>query len=111
MIACKNTKLNYKYSYVEKRRVKFAGNQNRWVGNNEIEIDGGPKPVWITCVELNKLVKESSASMLIIDCRPRDEFAASKLIYKECFNVPEEIIRKGYDFDKFRWLFNVDLIE
>lgn len=49
----------------------------------------------IECEELYRLMKDTSVSLLIMDCRSSDEFNSSHLIFKNILNVPEEIIRKG----------------
>lgn len=50
----------------------------------------------INCKKLYDFVTDRSVSMLIMDCRPANEYEASHLTYKECVNIPEEIIKKGF---------------
>lgn len=49
----------------------------------------------IDCKTLFNFVTDQTVSMLIMDCRPANEYEASHLTYKACVNIPEEIIKKG----------------
>lgn len=49
----------------------------------------------ITVEELMQLVNNHMVGVLIMDCRPKDEFVQSHLNWNNCLNVPEEIIQKG----------------
>lgn len=49
----------------------------------------------ITCRQLYEFISNPNTSLLILDCRSAEEFEASKLLYKNLLNVPEEIIHKG----------------
>lgn len=100
------------FRYAAREQARNVNNGNG-TESNKMEVDAAPKTrsSTISCDELFKFVNDSSVSMLIMDCRPKDEFAASKLIYKDYFNVPEEIIRKGYDLIAIPSTFNVHLIK
>lgn len=47
----------------------------------------------ITCEELFQMIHQQN--ILILDCRPRDDFLQSSCKYKYCMNVPESICVKG----------------
>lgn len=49
----------------------------------------------INCMELHNKLIDRTASMLILDCRPRDDFIQSKIRFNDILNVPEEILVKG----------------
>lgn len=59
-------------------------------------------PLILEVEEFYKLVKDPSASMLIIDCRPKEDYEQSKLKYKTMINVPEEILVKGVTVGKIK---------
>lgn len=50
----------------------------------------------ISCEKLYKLVVDVSISMLIMDCRSEEDFTQSKLVHRDCVNIPERIVKKGF---------------
>lgn len=50
---------------------------------------------FVSVKELYGIIKDETNNVLVIDCRPENDFAESKLQYAHCVNVPEEIIRPG----------------
>lgn len=91
--------MNFRYD--ERNQTKDEANPIRGSVENNNTIDevvAKPRSMWITCNELKQFSEDNGVSMLIMDCRPRGEFSASRLVYKEYFNVPEEIIKRGYGF-------------
>lgn len=51
--------------------------------------------ITISCEELMILMMNKSSTILIIDCRPKDEYRQSRLEYESHLNIPGENIRKG----------------
>ncbi|KAG4072222.1 hypothetical protein HA402_007632 [Bradysia odoriphaga] len=50
---------------------------------------------FVSTKELFRIIEDGQNNVLIIDCRPENDFNESKLKYIHCVNVPEEIIRNG----------------
>lgn len=64
-----------------------------------------PKPVvevptTVSPKQLYEYIKDCSFSLLIIDCRPTWDYAATKIKYESLMNVPEEILVKGVSAGK-----------
>lgn len=49
----------------------------------------------VSVKELYDLLQMPQFGVLIMDCRPQSDFEASRIIYANCLNVPEKIIRNG----------------
>lgn len=50
----------------------------------------------IQCRELFDLIRDPNEKIIIIDCRGKEEYLASRLEFKNLFNIPAEHIRKGF---------------
>lgn len=57
-------------------------------------------PTAVSCKQFYEHIKDRKFSLLIMDCRPRKDFEASKIKYEFMFNVPEEILVKGVSVSK-----------
>lgn len=70
------------------------------ISDNELmESDTNFPKTSITCEELFQMI--NSQNILILDCRPKDDFLQSSCKYNYCMNVPESICVKGYGFLSF----------
>lgn len=85
----------------ELNEIEMNHNRNR----DTSEIDRGQSPssssslssmnTSITSKDLYDMINNTNLSMLILDCRPRDDYEKSKIRYNFCINIPEEILRPG----------------
>lgn len=75
----------------EEKNIKFP-----------IEVEIVPKKEErssIDCTTLSAMIRDKT-KILIMDCRPRDEYEESKIDYNFMINVPEEIIHVGMSASK-----------
>lgn len=52
---------------------------------------------FIDCLELHKRISEAKEKILLLDCRPKSDFESSKIKFNNCINIPENIIKNGYE--------------
>lgn len=64
--------------------------------SESMEFDTNYPKTSITCAELFQMIQ--TQNILILDCRPKDDFLQSSCKYSYCMNVPESICVKGYSF-------------
>lgn len=92
-------------SLSDRYEEKKSKNENRIVTNENNKREKSPEQEeldtttgqqrTIECSELFALISDPSVSMLIMDCRPAEEFAASRILFKSLLNVPDSIICRG----------------
>uniref|UniRef100_A0A1B0CIJ8 ubiquitinyl hydrolase 1 n=1 Tax=Lutzomyia longipalpis TaxID=7200 RepID=A0A1B0CIJ8_LUTLO len=49
----------------------------------------------LTSYELFEMIKAGGKGLLVLDCRPKRDFIASKLLFEQCLNIPEDAILPG----------------
>lgn len=67
---------------------------DRMDDNDRMDVDNSNKNS-ITVQKLYEWIMDKNVGLLIIDCRPSNDYEDSHLLYPYCCNVPENIIRHG----------------
>lgn len=84
------------YRY-EKRRALFEAKQKQPEVNKKFIETVAPVETskFISAVDLYRQLEKSDGKILLIDCRSKDDFNASKIKYNNLINIPGEMIVKG----------------
>lgn len=91
-------------SYAEKQKIremlardttpKVVKSNNADSAEHDQAVAGGPS-TFIGCNELKSRMDSSPAEMLLVDCRPAEEYANSSISYKNAINIPSNKIALG----------------
>lgn len=92
--------LKKRYSELSEKNQSMQNEANaQLVGNNhgngedmDVSME---EETGLSATELFKAMKDPKTSLLIMDCRPKADFASSRLNYQYCINIPAEIILPG----------------
>lgn len=79
-------------SYLRDKQ-KIDGYAAETTDNDRMEVNSNEYS--ITVPHLYEWINNKNNSLLIIDCRPLNDYLNSHLIYQYCCNVPENIIHQG----------------
>lgn len=73
--------------------------QHESSSSDEMEVDNlnleKRKNITIDCVTLYTFMNEQHINILIMDCRSKNEFKSSKILYKQYLNIAEEHLTSG----------------
>lgn len=99
--------LKKRYSELSEKNQSMQNEANaQMVGNNhgngedmDVSME---EETGLSATELFKAMKDPKTSLLIMDCRPKADFASSRLNYQYCINIPAEIILPGMTAGKIQ---------
>lgn len=72
---------------------EFLRNLCRYAAMEQIMVSNS---TFISCYDLYRNICDVGVKMMIMDCRPVDEYNASRIEYSPCMNIPAEVIRRGW---------------
>lgn len=99
-LLAKNLEKRYEAAYPTKTEISDSHD----FMNETVEMANAnalPRPE-IEADAFYKLLKDPAVSMLIIDCRPQEDYEQSRVKYHTMLNVPEEILVKGVTVSKIK---------
>lgn len=69
--------------------ARHGDNSQNSMNRNVIDMDGK----WINCEDLHRIMTDDSCTILLLDCREREEYDKSRIEFKNIINIPH--VKKG----------------